>query len=144
MEIKRYNDKYRDDMIFMYLSAKNALGRIPKLREDLLNIEDYFFKNNGYFWLALNDEDRVIGCIGLLPQSEDSAVIKHLFVMPEIKRNGIGTKLLLTLENYAKEKKIKELTLHLGNIKYYYESRYFYKSKGYIEYKPDYMKKILD
>ena len=34
-----YNEKYRDDMIFMVLEAKNALGRIPRLNEDLLDIQ---------------------------------------------------------------------------------------------------------
>ena len=29
MKIIKFEDKYRDDMIFMVLSAKNALGRIP-------------------------------------------------------------------------------------------------------------------
>ena len=29
MEIKLYEDKYRDDMIFMVLQAKDALGRKP-------------------------------------------------------------------------------------------------------------------
>lgn len=33
-----YDKKYRDDMIFMVLEAKNALGRIPRLNEDLLDI----------------------------------------------------------------------------------------------------------
>lgn len=39
MEIKLYEDKYRDDMIFMVLQAKDALGRIPRLNEDLLDIK---------------------------------------------------------------------------------------------------------
>ena len=30
MEIKLYEDRYRDDMIFMVLQAKDALGRIPE------------------------------------------------------------------------------------------------------------------
>lgn len=31
MEIKLYEDRYRDDMIFMVLQAKDALGRIPSI-----------------------------------------------------------------------------------------------------------------
>ena len=38
MKIIKYEDKYRDDMIFMILEAKNALGRVPGLNEDLLDI----------------------------------------------------------------------------------------------------------
>ena len=32
--IKPYEEKYRDDMIFMVLGAKDALGRIPTINED--------------------------------------------------------------------------------------------------------------
>ncbi len=39
MKIIEYQDKYKSDLIFMVLEAKNALGRIPGLNEDLLNIE---------------------------------------------------------------------------------------------------------
>lgn len=33
MKIIEYSSQYRDDMIFMVLEAKNALGRIPHLNE---------------------------------------------------------------------------------------------------------------
>ena len=33
-----YEERYRDDMIFMVLEAKDALGRVPRLNEDLLDI----------------------------------------------------------------------------------------------------------
>ena len=39
MKIIPYQDKYRDDLIFMILEAKNALGRVPGLNEDLLDIQ---------------------------------------------------------------------------------------------------------
>lgn len=43
MKIIKFEEKYRDDMIYMVLSAKNALGRIPKLNEDLLDIQANYF-----------------------------------------------------------------------------------------------------
>ena len=41
MRIIKYDKKYRDDLIFMVLEAKNALGRVPGLNEDLLDIEGF-------------------------------------------------------------------------------------------------------
>ena len=35
MQIKLFEDRYRDDLIFLVLSAKDALGRVPRLNEDL-------------------------------------------------------------------------------------------------------------
>lgn len=43
MEIKLYEDRYRNDMIFMVLQAKDALGRIPSINEDLLDIKKNYF-----------------------------------------------------------------------------------------------------
>ena len=101
MKIIRYEETFRDDMIFMNLYAKDALGKIPHLREDLLNIEEHYFNKGGYFWLAINENNRVIGSIGIKPCG-DVAEIKRLFVKPDLKRQGIGSKLLETLENYQK------------------------------------------
>lgn len=38
MKIIKFEPKYRDDLIFMTLEAKNALGRVPGLNENLLDI----------------------------------------------------------------------------------------------------------
>ena len=64
MEIKLYEDRYRDDMIFMVLQAKDALGRIPSINEDLLDIKKNYFDRGDMFWIAADDNDRVIGCGG--------------------------------------------------------------------------------
>lgn len=49
-----FDDRYRDDAIFCLLSAKNALGRIPKLNADLLDIEACYFAKGDMFWLAID------------------------------------------------------------------------------------------
>ena len=46
MEIKIYEDKYRDDMISMVLQAKAALGRPSSLNEDLLDIKANYFQRD--------------------------------------------------------------------------------------------------
>ena len=53
----------------MVLEAKNALGRVPTLNADLLDLDGYYFCKGDMFWIAVDDDDRVIGCAGcnLLP-----------------------------------------------------------------------------
>lgn len=63
MIIKEYEESYRDDLIFMILSAKDALGRKPGINEDLLHIKENYFNKGGNFWIAVDDSDRVIGSI---------------------------------------------------------------------------------
>ena len=41
MKIIPFEESYRDDLIFMILQAKDALGRKPGLNEDLLDIKSH-------------------------------------------------------------------------------------------------------
>ena len=141
MKIINFEEKYRDDMIFMVLSAKNALGRIPKLDEDLLDIKKNFFDKGHPFWIALDEFDRVIGCIGTKTDEEGKLFLSRFYVKFDFKRHGIGSKLLELAENSARERGFKEAYVHLG--KDYLESHIFYPKHGYKEYKELYMKKEL-
>lgn len=52
LKIVAYEDRYRDDLIFMILEAKNALGRVPGLNNDLLDIKKNYMENGDMFcWL---------------------------------------------------------------------------------------------
>ena len=53
----KYEEKYRDDMIFMILEAKNALGRVPGLNEDLLDVRKNYLEVGDMFWLAIDDNE---------------------------------------------------------------------------------------
>ncbi len=89
----------------------------------------------------IDDNDRVIGCIGTKLDDNNNLFLSHLFVKPELKRQGIGTKLLECAEAYAKEMGYDEVHVHLG--KDYLESHIFYPKRGYSEYSERYMKKSL-
>lgn len=143
MKIIKYEKRYRDDLIFMVLEAKNALGRVPTLNDDLLDIDGFYFNKRDMFWIALDDNDRVIGCIGcnLLPDGE--AVLHRLYIKYNLKRQGLGTILLNTAENFARENGKKVMKVHLGEKVTYFESRYFYPKHGYEFIDDDHMKKEL-
>ena len=141
MKIIPFEEKYRDDMIYMVLSAKNAIGRIPHINEELLDIKKYYFDKGHPFWIAIDEFDRVIGCIGTKSDEEGNLFLSHLFVKFDLKRHGIGSKLLDIAEDSAKSRGYKEIHTHLG--KDYLESHVFYPKHGYKEYKEFYLKKEL-
>lgn len=145
MLIKPFEEKYRDDLIFMVLQAKDALGRIPAINEDLLNINANYFEKGTMFWIAVDDNDRVIGSVGYSKSDrEDEAFIHRLFVKPTMKRRGIGTALLEVVENEMRDKGITVSIVHLGEPKeQWFESYSFYPKHGYEEYQPRFMKKEL-
>lgn len=142
MKIIEYQDFYRDDMIFMVLEAKNALGVAPHLNEDLLDIPGSYFSKGEKFWLALDEKNRVTGCIGYNRCEPDTAKLHRLYVKYDRKRQGIGTQLLITAEQAIRDAGYRYVVVHLGG-KAYFESRQFYPNYGYREYKPDYLRKEL-
>lgn len=138
-----YDAKYRDDMIFMVLKAKDALGRVPRLNEDLLDIQRNYLDNGDLFWLAIDENDRVIGCVGYNSIPGTTEVKLHrLYVKAARKHQGIGTHLLHTVEQHLREQGKTAVHVHLGG-KEYYESHCFYPKHGYKEYAPSMMKKEM-
>ena len=65
MTIIEYEDKYRDELIFMVLQAQDALGKVPTINEDLLDVNVNYFQKGDKFWLAVDGNDRVVGSIGV-------------------------------------------------------------------------------
>ncbi len=144
MRIIKFEEKYRDDLIFMILEAKNALGRVPGLNEDLLDIKKNYFDKGDYFWVALDDNDRVIGSVGYSSvENSDDVILHRLFVKYNKKHQSIGTALLKTAEEYLKTTGKKTIIVHLGDKKHFFESWQFYPKHGYVEYKPNYMRKKI-
>ena len=145
MKIIHFEESYRDDLIFMILQAKDALGRKPGLNEDLLDIKSNYFDKGGRFWIAIDENDRVIGSIGYVRVDGTNEVFIHrLFVKVAEKHKGIGTALLMVAEECMKNNKILVSKVHLGTPKEdWFESYSFYLKHGYVEYEERYMKKLL-
>ena len=145
MVIKLYEEKYKDELISMVWQAKAALGRVPSVNPDLFDIKANYFDKGTSFWIAVDENDRVIGCIGYSIDEHTAETFLHrLYVKASEKRRGIGTALLKTAEKEATDKGISELHVHLGEPKeQWIESYSFYPKHGYSEYAPRYMRKEL-
>ena len=145
MTIIPYDDRYRDDMIFMVLQAKDALGRKPRINLDLLDIQASYLDRGDMFWLAVDENDRVVGCVGYSREpGTDEAFLHRLYVKASEKRKGIGTALLRTAEEAMRTAGIKTAKVHLGEPReQWIESYAFYPKNGYREYAPRYMEKTL-
>ena len=141
-KIVPYEDRYRDDMIYMVLSAKDALRKIPTINPDLLDISSHYLDKGNMFWVALSGA-RVIGCVGYEAISPREARVHRLYVKPELKRQGVGSALMKTLEEHIRKKGFEKISIHLGDEKYW-ESKLFYKAKGFVEIEPNLMQRKLD
>ncbi|MCR5837561.1 MAG: hypothetical protein K6G88_13755 [Lachnospiraceae bacterium] len=54
----------------MILEAKNALGRVLELNENLLDIQKNYLEVGDLFWVAIDDNVRVIGNINVIERSK--------------------------------------------------------------------------
>ena len=146
MKIIPYEEKYRDDLIFMILQAKDALGRKPSINPDLLDIKSNYFDKGDMFWVAIDENDRVVGSVGYSKiENTNEAFVHRLFVKASEKRKGIGTALLQVAENEMIKQGIAVSLVHLGEPKeQWFESYSFYPKHGYFEYEPRYMRKNLE
>lgn len=144
MKIIKFENKYRDDLIFMILEAKNALGTVPSLNEDLLDIQKNYFDKGNMFWVAVDENGRVIGNVGFNTDDVNGATLHRLFVKYNLKHRGIGTALLKTTGAYIKQIGIETIYVNLEQGDELFEYRNFYKKHGYVEYSPNKMKKTVN
>ena len=63
---------------------KNAIGRIPKLNEDLLDIKTNYLDKGQCFYLAIDEFDRVIGCIGTKTDENNNLTHPSPFIQKDL------------------------------------------------------------
>jgi ribosomal protein S18 acetylase RimI-like enzyme len=82
------------------------------VRDDRAAFEQEYFADGSGIWLATVDGS-IVGCIGLhrLPNLQDGAEIKRLYVHPKDRGQGIAEALLDALEAYAAEHGYRALYL---------------------------------
>lgn len=118
VKIIEYQNKYKDEIcLFINECMHNFIGRPYKERLDVSNIEEYYIKNNGNFWLAIDvKSDKIVGSIAI-ENRDKYGILKRFYVDKEFQKLGIGNRLYKTFYNYVKEKtNIEEIDLACGKI----------------------------
>lgn len=129
-----YNDSYKNEVCnFINESMHKFIGRPYKERLDVSNIDEYYMKNNGNFWLAIDVKTKkVIGTIALENRNNEYGILKRFYVDEEYQNNGVGSKLYEIFYDYAKTMtEINKIYLACGNV--LRKAHSFYESKGFIQ-----------
>ena len=116
MKIIRYENKYKNQMIALILYLQNFDNCVDLSLEeqpDMNDVQHYYQKNGGEFWLAIDDDDNVAGTIGLMKKDMDIGILKKFFVQPDYrgKQHGVSSQLYDKLVTYAKKNRIQQLLL---------------------------------
>jgi len=134
IKVIKYNDNYKKEVCtFVNESMHKFIGRDYKERPDVSNINDYYIRNNGNFWLAIDAKTKkVIGTIALENRENKYGILKRFYVDEEYQNNGVGSKLYDMFYNYTTTKtKINKIYLACGNV--LDKAHQFYKRKGFIQ-----------
>ena len=137
IEVYNKNSQYYNDImindIINDISLKD-FNRQPKYREDILHIEENIMKN-GRMWIALNEENKVVGFIALLINDKKIAYAKRFFIIHEYRGTGLSTELLDEVIEYANSKGIKKI--YFGCLKERTSAINFYNKYGFKQIKQD-------
>lgn len=109
-----YADKYKKrvvDLIFGIL--ENEFGRYSKSgRPDVKNIPEFYQKDEkNNFWIAVDENDNVVGTIALENLNGGCGNLRRLYVKKELRGTGLAKELLSVLLRFAKEKQYKQIFL---------------------------------
>lgn len=131
MEIIKYSEEYKQQIIDLILHIQNDEAKIHLSIEeqpDLLNVPDYYDKNGGGFWIAV-DEGKVIGTFAFMNYGNGNAVLKKFFVRADWRSKKVGLALYQTVIGYLKENGYKQALLDTPSVAT--ASHLFYERAGF-------------
>lgn len=129
-----YDDKYKEDVIKLILHVQNveyALGIRVEEQPDILDIQSNYINDGGSFWIALNNNGKVVGSIGLQKKTNEVAVLKKFFVYKDYRGKEGGIGLYETLLVFAKKQGFTKVILDTPSKAT--RSHGFYKKVGFKE-----------
>jgi putative acetyltransferase len=137
IEIIPFESRFTEKIIELILNIQQNEFNVPITihdQQDLLDIDRYYQKDNGNFWIAI-DDNNVVGTIALIDCGQGVGTIRKMFVKKEYrgKEFNIAQRLLDILENAAVEGKINHL--YLGTLERLQAAIRFYIRNGYNEIK---------
>ena len=133
--IEVYKDEYQAQVIELILDIQQNEFKVPITindQPDLLDVKNFYCKNNGNFWVAKNG-DEIIGTVALIDTGNHQSALRKMFLKTAWrgKEFGIGQQLLDVLISWCKEKTINEI--YLGTRDQLEAAMRFYLRNGFTE-----------
>jgi N-acetylglutamate synthase-like GNAT family acetyltransferase len=119
-------------MILNIQQKEYNISITEKDQPDLFQIEEFYQKGNGNFWVALY-ENKVVGTVSLLDIGNGEVALRKMFVAKEYRGSAfkISHLLLQTAIQWAKDHFIK--AIYLGTTSHFLAGHRFYEKNGFVE-----------
>lgn len=134
--VERYSDEYKEQVVELINHImENEFGTHSKSgRPDIRNIPEVYQKvESGDFWIALDENNQVVGTIALSDYGEGVGFLQRFAVKKEFRKKGVGTKLFSHLIDFAKLHQYKEIFLSTSDRRK--DAIKFYEKNGWEEVK---------
>lgn len=132
MKIIEFDPKYTQEIYDFVMSVKsNEIGWKSE-PEDLHDISNFYLKDGGNFWLALEDE-KIVGTLALKNMGENRGYLERMFLAKEQRGTGLAQKMLKLLLDRAKEAGINEIYLATTTTPVTERAIAFYKKMGFVQ-----------
>ena len=131
--IQEYKPEYKEELIDMILTIQQEEYKIPISREDqpdLSDIQKFYQKENGNFWVALHSAN-VVGTIGLIDIGNQQVALRKMFVKAAYRGNqyGIARMLLEKVVTWSAKHSVK--FIYLGTTDKFKAAHRFYEKSGF-------------
>ncbi|MCP3809059.1 GNAT family N-acetyltransferase [Paenibacillus sp. Lou8.1] len=136
--LKEYSTEYQPQVVDLILHIQKDEYGIAITKEDqpdLLDIENFYQRGNGNFWVALS-EGNVVGTIALLDIGNRKTALRKMFVKQNYrgKTFNVSNQLLHHAIGWARERSIEEI--YLGTTPQFVAAHRFYEKNGFVSIAP--------
>ncbi|PQZ53655.1 MULTISPECIES: GNAT family N-acetyltransferase [Bacillus] len=128
-----YESKFQDEVVNLIVHIQRKEYNVPITKEeqpDLLEIETFYQRNHGNFWVATYG-GKVVGTVALLDIGNHQVALRKMFVKKEFrgKEWGVSSMLLQKAISWAKEKNLEDI--YLGTTVKFLAAHRFYEKNGF-------------
>ena len=132
MQIIQYDSKYNNSINEFICRILVEEFDFEQFREEVLTADNTkLIENGGFFWIAIDEDENIIGTICLHVKEDSNAELKKLYVKKEYRSKGLAHELFDNLIECARNKAIP--TIKLGTYEKLESAIKFYLKKGFCE-----------
>lgn len=126
---KKYNKQVNEFIISIFVDEYG----FEECRRELEEQDNYaYIKNGGNFWIAVNENDDVVGTMALRKHNDEEMELKKLYVRSDYRGKGLSKELYSKAMDVSKDKKIQRI--FLGTYNKLETAENFYKRRGFELY----------
>ncbi|MFC0517347.1 GNAT family N-acetyltransferase [Mucilaginibacter angelicae] len=126
--------KISKDLIVEYLETLHIDLAYMNLPSEFSTMEQKYVEPEGAFILALNEEDKAVGCVGLRKSGSEIAELKRLYVKDSYRGYKIGVTLVQKASEKARILGYEKIRLDV--IPTLLKAKELYYSLGFYEIQP--------